>query len=131
MRDLTYCGTAPPDEPCAQVGAPDYYERARAECAAWRNALRLRFGPEPEGARLAIKTNAHDFGSYLEVVCYFEEGNEAAADYAYKCEGEGPATWEEAGVRPRVAARGCSSRPRTWAISRRSRPLAVLAERTK
>ena len=102
MKDLTYCGSSPPDEACAQVGADGYYERARAECAAWRDALRKAHGPEPEGARLAIKGNAHDFGTYFEVCCYFDPENETATDYAYRCEGEGPATWEEAGVRPGV-----------------------------
>jgi hypothetical protein len=100
MRDLTYCGSSPPDEACAQVGADGYEAQARAECAAWRDALRKAHGQEPEGARLAIKSQPHDFGSYLEVVCYFDPENEAAADYAYRCEGEGPATWDEAGVRP-------------------------------
>jgi hypothetical protein len=103
VNDLTYCGSAPPDEPCAQVGADDYHDKARAECKAWRDALRKAFGPEPEGARLTIKSNPHDFGSYLEVVCFFDPENEAAVNYAFKCEGEGPATWEEAGVKPAYA----------------------------
>ena len=103
MKDLTYCGSSPPDEACAQFGADDYHEKARAECAAWRDALRRAHGPEPIGARLAIKSNPHDFGSYLEVVCYFDPEIEAAAEYAYKCEGEGPATWEAAGVKPKHA----------------------------
>ena len=52
-------------------------------------------GPEPDGARLAVKSNPHDFGTYLSVVCWYEPGNEPAIDYAFRCKSDGPAEWDE------------------------------------
>jgi hypothetical protein len=56
--------------------------------------LRKTFGDEPERARLAIKWFDHDFGSYCEVVCWYETEDEKARDYAFRCENECPLTWE-------------------------------------
>jgi hypothetical protein len=83
-------GSTPPGEECAQVGRDDYWQRARPECLAYIKLLRRTFGPEPDAARLAVKSNEHDFGTYLSVVCYFDPNNEAAAEYAYRCESDGP-----------------------------------------
>lgn len=95
MRDCMYIGSAPPLENCAQVGTDDYYDRARRECRAYIALLRRVLGDEPEGTRLSVKSNEHDFGTYLSVVCYFDSDQPAAADYALKCEGDGPEEWDE------------------------------------
>ena len=58
----------PVEEDCAQVGTDDYTARARAECQRFITLLRKKFGPEPDGARLAVKSFPHDFGDYFEVV---------------------------------------------------------------
>ena len=94
MNDHIDVGATPPMEDCAQLGAADYYDRARHECRAYIGLLRRSLGPEPSGARLDIKTNAHDFGTYLSVVCRYETGNEAALQYALRCESEGPDEWD-------------------------------------
>jgi hypothetical protein len=94
MRDYLTLGPAPCDEDCAQVGQPDYHERARHECKRFIDLIRRTLGPEPDGARLAIKSFPHDFGNYTEVVCYFDSEIEAAVVYAYRCESDAPATWE-------------------------------------
>ena len=94
MRDFFSVGSSPCDEPCAQVGQPDYYQEARDECRRFLELIRRTLGPEPEGARLSIKSFPHDFGDYLEVVCYFETDNAEAVAYALRCEDESPATWE-------------------------------------
>jgi len=52
-------------------------------------------GPEPDGASLAIKSNPHDFGTYLSVVCHFAPDVAAALDYALRCESDGPQDWDE------------------------------------
>jgi len=54
--------------------------------------LRKTFGDEPEGARLAIKWFDHDFGSYCEVVRWYEK--EDAREYVVRCENEMLLTWE-------------------------------------
>lgn len=59
-------GPVPGDEDCAQVGTPDYYDRAGGECRRHIALLRAKFGAEPEGARFRIKCCPHDFGTYLE-----------------------------------------------------------------
>jgi hypothetical protein len=51
--------------------------------------------PEPTGARLAVKSFLHDFGDYLEVVCYFDENLPDSVEYALHCEANLPATWDD------------------------------------
>ena len=87
-------GPAPCDEDCVQVGADDYHERARPECKRFIALIRSTLGPEPMGARLAIKSFPHDFGTYEEVVCYYDENSEEATEYAFKCESDSPSHWE-------------------------------------
>jgi hypothetical protein len=94
MRDFVYIGSTPCDEPCEQVGSSYNGEKARKECRAFINQLLRMFGPEPEGAELKIKLERHDFGSYPEVVCYFDDEKQESVDYAFKCEGESPANWD-------------------------------------
>jgi hypothetical protein len=91
-------GTTPPMEPCAQVGSHeyDYLDKARKEAKAYMNLLRRMFGSEPEGTRFSMKSHPHDFGTYLTVVCFFDPNDKAAAEYAQKCESEGPSEWDEA-----------------------------------
>lgn len=96
MKDYLDIGSTPWQEECAQVGTEGYWERARAECRRYIEAIKRKFGPEPQGARLAVKSNPHDFGDYLSVVCWFDEANEEARRYAFLCESDGPATWDDA-----------------------------------
>ena len=98
MRDHIDLGsTTPPDESCAQVGSReyDYHDRARREARAYIGLLRRTFGDEPDGARLSVKSHEHDFGTYLTVVCHFDPDKPSAADYASRCEAEGPQEWDE------------------------------------
>lgn len=88
MRDVIEIGPVPCDEECEQVGMPTYDgARARLECQCYIEQLRRQFGPEPEGARLRIKSSPHDFGNYLEVVCNFDNEYPESVEYAFKCEG--------------------------------------------
>lgn len=95
MRDCIDIGAAPPMESCAQVGREGYHAQARRECRAFIGLLRRALGDEPTGARLSIKSNAHDFGEYLSIVCLFDFGDGEAIDYAYRCESDGPLYWDE------------------------------------
>lgn len=87
-------GATPGDEECAQLGSPSYHERAREECQRYINQIRKLNGPEPEGAKLKIKSFPHDFGSYLEVVCEYDSDSDAATAYAFEVENDLPANWE-------------------------------------
>jgi len=95
MKHFVEIGSTPGSEPCAQVGSPTYETMARMECRAMMNLLRRLFGQEPDGAKLQIKSNPHDFGTYLEVVCWYDDAKDASVDYAFKCEGEGPEIWDK------------------------------------
>jgi hypothetical protein len=95
-------GPCPGDEDCIQVGSPNYRKNARVEMSQFIEAIRQKCGPEPEGAELVIKWFPHDSGTYGEVCCNYEEGNDKAEEYAYLVEGDSPLTWEEVNMkRPR------------------------------
>ena len=94
-RDYLNIGSSPYDEICAQVGSQDYDGKSRKECQAYRNQLRRQFGQEPDGAKLTVKAFQHDFGSYREVVCYYDDNIRESIEYAFKLEGDGPATWDQ------------------------------------
>jgi hypothetical protein len=86
--------TTPHDEPCAQVGSFNYSSSSRAEARALINQLIRENGNPPEGVGFKIKSNPHDFGSYLDVVIRFDEDNEEQSDYAYQIEGAIPDKWD-------------------------------------
>lgn len=99
MRDYLTLGSVPSEEPCTQVtNEPDYLRKQKIECREYIKALRLKFGEEPEGAELVVKGFPHDFGTYCEVVVYYDDSIEEAVDYAFKCESNGPLTWAEVGM---------------------------------
>ena len=92
MRDYIEIGATPCDEDCAQVGSDNFRERATAESNAYLRQLIRMFGEPPEGASMRVKWFNHDFGSYPEVVCYYESGD--SAEYAFKLEGNAPREWD-------------------------------------
>lgn len=98
--EIYWLGPAPAEEDCAQVGTADYARDAKAECRAYIEAIRSVCGPEPEGARLTIKSQPHDYGSYYEVAVVFDGNDPAACAYAAKCDEDSPTTWEQAGMQP-------------------------------
>ena len=114
QRDFVTLGPVPSDENCAQVGEDDYEARARRECKRFIDLLRETFGPEPVGAYLSTKGFPHDFGTYYEVVCYFNERVPESIEYAYRLERDAPTRWggepEEDGW-PRCPECGCGLEP--------------------
>lgn len=95
MKDFLNIGSSPCDEDCAQVGSEDYRNRARKECQRFIATIHRVCGQEPVETRLAIKEFPHDFGSYLEVVCYFDDALPESMEYAFWVEGNTPLTWDE------------------------------------
>ena len=95
-HDSLYLGEVPAREPCAGIGQDDYPRRSRRECRALIGQLRRTNGPEPDGARLYVAENPHDFGTYLSVNCEFDPEDERSVAYAFRCEGEGfPQEWDD------------------------------------
>lgn len=95
MREYMNVGCSPASEDCAQVGAKDYYPRALNECKALINQLRREIGEEPMYTTLRVKAFPHDFGTYHEVVCYYDDEDEESTDYAFRCESELPDKWDD------------------------------------
>lgn len=87
MRDYLEIGSTPADEDCAQVGQPDYAEKARAECKRFIEQIERHY-PSPELGYLKIKSNRHDFGTYYEVVAVYDNEDEASTQWAYAIEGD-------------------------------------------
>ncbi len=95
MLDYIEIGATPCEEECEQVGSPDYARRAREECKRFAGVIRQKLGPEPDGARLAIKSFSHDFGSYYELVCCYDSETPEAVAYAFACESHSPVIWAD------------------------------------
>ena len=97
MKDFISIGPAPCDEDCVQVGDSDYEKKAKEECRRFIELIRKHLGSEPDStkAKLSIKGFDHDFGRYYEVVCWYDEDNKEAIDYAYKCESNAPSSWDD------------------------------------
>jgi hypothetical protein len=99
-EDVIWLGPVPAEEECTDIGHPDYARRGKAECRAHIEAIRAVVGKEPEGARLVVRGQDHEFGRYFEAAVVYDGNNEAAADYASRCDEKGPRTWAEAGMEP-------------------------------
>lgn len=95
-RETLTLGPTPASEACEQLGAHYDPANARAECRAFIGQLIRVFGEPPDGARLVVVSNPHDFGAYLEVGVRFDGDDQRAAEYAYRLESEAPGEWDEA-----------------------------------
>ena len=90
MKDYLCLGPVPADEDCQQVGTDSYdYQKDTADLWRYRAMLQDRW---PE-AHFAVKSFPHDFGTYREVVVYYDtEDNDPIA---YEVEANLPKTWDE------------------------------------
>jgi hypothetical protein len=93
--DYLSIGSVPCEEECAQVGRPDYYTNTRIECTAFKNQLLRVFSEPPASTWFAVKSFPHDFGTYHEVVCHFDEDSEESRNYAFNAESNTPMKWDE------------------------------------
>lgn len=84
--DYIMIGSGPFDEPCAQVGNDDYYDRSKVECNLFIAFIKEICGEPPKGAALIRKGNPHDFGMYYTVDCVFDPEDAEAVEYAYDAE---------------------------------------------
>lgn len=94
-RETMDLESTPMEEDCASVGDADYTRRAKVECTAYMNQLyRIRPKPEDSTARLRIKANPHDFGTYYTVEAVWDLADEAGNEWAYYLEANMPAYWD-------------------------------------
>ena len=92
-RDYFELGPVPADEECAQLGTENYDVIAREECQRFIDLIRTSCGREPKNTELAIKPMLHDFGTYYEVVCYYDEKDDEAVGYVLDLETSIPTNW--------------------------------------
>ena len=95
MRDSMDFDTTPIDEQCEQCPYSDGGIKARKEAAAFIGQLKRQFGEPPMGVRFKIKSNMHDFGSYVSLEAIFDDENNEAVDYVYNIEGNLPERWDD------------------------------------
>ncbi len=95
MSDYLTLSTTPTGEQCVQVGTPEYSRFVRLEARAFIAQLERMHGEPPEGARFALKSFPHDFGTYHELAVVYDTESEAATDYAFQVEGGLPETWDD------------------------------------
>lgn len=112
-REKFWYGPTPADESCAQVGSPDYSERAYVECLEYKKQLKRVYEAAhgssfPKGFNLVIAQESHDFGRYYEVVGFVdteagpglipgltEEESAQAYNAAFWLDSNCPAMWDE------------------------------------
>lgn len=97
-RDYVTLGSTPHGEDCAQVGVDDYRARTPQEARVYIDQLTRVFGQLPEKVRLRLKSFPHDFGTYHEVICDYDDEDPEATDYAIKLENESPEFWDEIAI---------------------------------
>jgi hypothetical protein len=95
MRDTLEIGSTPHNEVCVPVSETvDYIPAMRAECERFKKLLEQAYPPVGD-AYLFIKSNSHEFGTYLEVAVRFEDDIKEEREYAFMLESKAPGTWEE------------------------------------
>jgi len=100
MREYVEIGPAPYAEDCVQVSQTEaYMQPMKEECARYVECIREHCGRERGGASLRIKSNPHDFGTYYDVVCYYDDDDDVGAAYAYHIESHAPELWDGTGAK--------------------------------
>jgi hypothetical protein len=98
-------GAAPVNEECAQLGQTKNFETInRLEVRLYRAAIIAKYGVPPDGVTLRARANAHDFGTYRELVAEISDDkadDTAAADYLAQVE-DGLFSWLCAGFAPPI-----------------------------
>lgn len=84
------------EEDCVQVSKTQpYINEMMLECHKYKEQLQHAFPNMPDECRFAVKPFPHDFGTYYEVVVYYEPNDEKSVEYAFNVEANLPAKWEE------------------------------------
>ena len=86
MRDSMYIGDGPWDEACPDLNGDAYVREAQAHLRRFIEQIRRHYGAEPEGGRLCVQANPHDFGTYYSGEYVWT--NDAAAEYGFAVEGD-------------------------------------------
>lgn len=93
-REYIELGSTPSDEQCAQIGSENYRQRAIVECGAYVDQLYRTFG-QHANTSFGTKWFPHDFGSYAEVVVYYDDTDLDSIKFAFTVESELPTRWDK------------------------------------
>lgn len=88
-------GPVPCEEDCAQVGQPDFRKISSIEMNAYIHQLEREFQTRLDVIRFEKKWFNHDFGSYGEVVVYYDPEDEYSTQSAYFVESHLPMRWDD------------------------------------
>lgn len=99
--DYLVLGSTPYDEPCAQVGSSNYRAATKLESEHFIKQLQSLLLSKFPDSELSIRSKGfpHDFGTYHEVVVYYNPNNADQCEQAFWLDENVPANWE-----PEVAA---------------------------
>jgi len=97
MLDYLNLGPTPSNEDCAQVGSPDFKNRADKELDAYKAQLERMFPGLETHKHMKFKKMwfPHEFGSYGEIVIVYDDSNELEAATAIEIEWNTPSYWDE------------------------------------
>jgi len=89
-------GPSPIEEECVQLDPnKDYISDMKAECRRFKALLDRTFPNYAENhACFAVKRFEHDFGTYYEVVIFYDEDDEESEGFAYEVERNIPLRWD-------------------------------------
>ena len=94
MTDYIYIGCSPHDEDCVQVRTGEnYFPAMKAELIRFKQLMQ-KVHPEVGSGCYAVRREAHDFGSYLQLIAVYDDEDEEATRWALAAEDAIPDTWE-------------------------------------
>ncbi len=94
--DYVELNSTPCDEECVQVSQDkNYLPEMRKECERYRELLQDIFVGYEQYGHFVIKSNPHDFGSYLEVKFAYDPTDPVAESYAWKVQDRLPSKWTD------------------------------------
>ncbi len=87
--------TVPYGEECAQVGSIDYKKMANLEIVVLIDQIKRTYGNIPDGIVFKKAECYHDFGTYYEIRCYYNEDVEKQVEYVMSIEQNFPKHWDK------------------------------------
>lgn len=98
MIEYMEIGPTPCEEDCAQLGTSDYRKISNIEMTAYINQLCREFATRLDYVDFGKKWFNHDFGSYGEVVVYYNTEDEESTKAAFFIESHLPMRWDDEAI---------------------------------
>ena len=94
MEEFQLGTTVPHEEPCVQLGRPNYSAYSKMEANILMKQIVRELGTPPDGCSMKIIGCKHDFGIYYDVALVYNPENEEHVQWMLKVEGELPSHWD-------------------------------------